>query len=160
MEGESKRAYANRTKVETKNIIIKEKMGTRNPEKQKRKNEFLKNKKNKKRKGGGMDEFGDSSSFTRPAADDNDDSFMTGERAVAAMADVVRFGEQAERPPVFRQLPRGAKEKLTPNQQRSKTMTKAEIDAESGAMELMRRKVLAQYAVMKAKRKETGDFHL
>lgn len=105
---------------------------------------------------------------------DNDDGFVTGENAVS-------FLEQAERPPIFNQLPRGAHKKLKlkmkgvkdddddcdgdgdGRKKRKKTMNEGTIKKEQDAMEVMRRKVQAQYAIMKAKRrqKEQGpSFHL
>lgn len=148
MEGESKRAYARRTKVETRQII--QKSAVINPEKRLKKNEFLKQKKNKKK----------GSHDITTSVDNGSDggSFITGERAVAE----VRFGEQAERPPTFKAFPRGAKAKdqKSKSASKSKGMTNAQVAAENNAMELMRRKVQAQYASIKAKRKRAGDFHL
>jgi hypothetical protein len=173
MEGESKRAYAKRTKAETRQII-KQTTTTKNLEKLKRKKEFLKNKKNKKKRGGGSSAYQDSNNNDGNDLfyDDHDtktDDLVTGERAVAAMGDPVRFGEQAERPPVFRQLPRGA-DKLSKRcigggtaiseTTTSKRMTEAQIEAESYAMEMMRRRLQAQYAVIKSKRRQAGEFHL
>jgi hypothetical protein len=80
------------------------------------------------------------------------------------MEDKVHFGEQAERPPTFRQLPRGAKAKedKTKKSSSSKTkgMTDDQVEAEKDAMDMMRRRVQAQYAVLKEKRKRSGQFHL
>lgn len=73
----------------------------------------------------------------------------------------VHFTEQAERPPMFKQLPRGAKPKETKVTKGGKPgMTEAQIKAESNAMELIRRRAQAQYASIKAKRKRAGEFHL
>jgi len=158
MEGESKRAFNKRTKIETRQII--QKTAEKNPEKRLKKKEFMNNKKKSKKKGSGsFNQFNDSQ---ESADDDDGDSFITGERAVAAMADEVRFGEQAERPPVFRQLPRGAKAKgeKPKTASKSKGMTDDEVAREKGAMEMMRRRVQAQYAAIKEKRKRAGDFHL
>jgi hypothetical protein len=166
MEGESKRAYHKRAKSETRQIIRRERMESNNPEKRKRKNEFLAEKKQKKSKKGNHTNHNNSRS------DDDDgnsrydhDDLVTGERAAAAAAqDYICFGEQAERPPDFRQLPRGAK-KQQPT--KSTTATKGvqkkeqQVAAEQAAiMENLRRKVQAQYAVIKMKRKQAGDFHL
>jgi hypothetical protein len=159
MEGESKRAYNRRTKVETRQIIQKT-SESKNPEKRLKKKEFLNAKKNKK-KGGFAPVRGSSD---RQQSDDDGDTFITGERAVAAMEDKVHFGEQAERPPTFRQLPRGAKAKedKTKKSSSSKTkgMTDDQVEAEKDAMDMMRRRVQAQYAVLKEKRKRSGQFHL
>jgi hypothetical protein len=108
MEGESKSAYAKRTKAETRQII-KQTTEVKNPEKKQRKNEFMQNKKKNKKRG--------ASSFynSEDEVDDHrdggeSDTLITGEHAIA-LVDEVHFGEQAERPPTFCQLPRGAKEK-------------------------------------------------
>lgn len=187
MEGESKRAYNKRSKAETRQIIQQTTV-KKNVEKLQKKKEFLKNKKKKKKKGGGGG-GGAFGSFQDSQDDDDDDDIqlmessssslglMTGERAVAAAKaarvaalreDPVLFGEQAERPPSFKHLPRGADK--TKQQQHAaaaavvaaakKGMSNEEIDAERNAMELMRRKVQAQYAAIKSRRRQNGDFHL
>ena len=149
MEGESKNAYSRRTRAETRQII-KQTTSTKNQEKLEKKKEFLKNKKNKKRKGGGWNPYND--------ADYRDDDTTSYDNPV-------RFGEQAERPPIFRQIPRGAKSKSKATTQPSKSakvdlMSEHQIEAEKNAMELMRRRVQAQYKAIKLKRKDVGDFHL
>eukprot|EP00978_Attheya_sp_CCMP212_P034395 scaffold143861_cov60-Attheya_sp.AAC.1 len=103
------------------------------------------------------------------------DGFITGERAVAAAAASASrspaFGEQAERPPVFTVLPRGARA-LEKTRQAKIMMSKkniaandngtkeSKIEAEQRSMEAMRNKVQAQYELIKARRKQAGDFHL
>lgn len=171
MEGESKRAYNKRVKNETRQIIRREVTDRNNPEKRKRKNEFLTEKKNKKRKSNhnnhsnNRDDGGDDDEGRGSTHYDKDD-LVTGERAAAASQDVVRFGEQAERPPEFRQLPRGAKNSpkgASKNSKASSTtkgLNEQQVAAEQLAMENLRRKVQAQYAVIKMKRKQAGDFHL
>ena len=157
IEGESKRAYARRTKAETREIIRKTAM--KNPAKRQKKKEFLNNKKKSKRKGAqAAYESNEASDFTKS----DGETFVTGERAVAAVVDRVRFGEQAERPPTFKLLPRGAKAKNENKNggSKKKGMTNAQVAAENDAMEMMRRRVQAQYASIKAKRKRAGDFHL
>jgi hypothetical protein len=165
MEGETKRAYHKRVKADTRRIIKDQKVSKRNPEKKQRKKEFLNNKK-KKKKGQAYGSY-----QTEDSADDSDDetmttggdTFVTGEQAVAARgrATAVKFGEQALRPPEFRQLPRGASKKTSQKKLSSANgMSQTQIAAEQEAMELVRRKVQAQYAVIKAKRKLRGDFHL
>ena len=164
MEGESKNAYNKRTRAETRQII-KQTSAKQNPEKKQKKKEFLNNKKKNKKKGGYSDtgdEYGDNN--YNDYGDGNGDTLITGERAIA-MVDEVRFGEQAERPPVFRHLPRGAKvqDKAPPTtkiSQKTKGMSPEDVEAESRNMELIRRKVQAQYNVMKLKRRRAGDFHL
>jgi hypothetical protein len=175
MDGESKRAYARRTKVETRQII-KKTTTIKNPEKLQRKKEFLKNKK-KNKKGRGTsnaafdDEDGNDDGWAMDgrSKSDSHSSLVTGERAMAAMkADPVHFGEQAERPPVFRQLPRGARQSnesdntswMKTESGKSKGMTTLQVAEEQDAMEMMRRRVQAQYAAIKLKRRQDGDFHL
>ena len=104
---------------------------------------------------------------------------MTAEEALAAReAETrVRFGEQAERPPVFRHVPRGAAAAASATKTNKKdqggggrsknnnkkaraTMSGEQIEAEQAAMEALRRKAQAQYALVKARRKQAGDFHL
>lgn len=166
MEGESKKAYQRRVKTETRQIINRVKMEEQNPEKRKRKKDFLNNKKkNKKGKKssayvGREDEDSDDESV-----EGGEDKFITGEQAVAARArdTKVQFGEQALRPPVFRQtqVPRGAPKRAELKFQSSdKKMDEKEITAEQKSMELMRRKVQAQYRLIKSQRKNAGVFHL
>lgn len=159
MEGESKNAYSKRTKVETRQII-KQTTETKNPEKKQKKKEFLSNKKNKKKSSSSFITMRGEVDDTRRDTQEND-TFITGERAIA-MTDQVRFGEQAERPPTFRQLPRGAKKKETTSKEKAATkgMTEEAVKAENKSMEMMRRKIQAQYAALKVKRRLAGDFHL
>lgn len=165
MVGESKRAYAKRTRAETRKII-KQSTKTINHEKLQRKKEFLKlKKKNKKRKGGGSYSLnGDGNNeITYDYTSNNDKHGIDGDCSHYDAA--VRFGEQALRPPTFRQIPRGAKRKVNTKSQAEKS-TKSEfisndqIKAERDAMELMRRRVQARYKAMKSNRKDAGDFHL
>jgi hypothetical protein len=167
-EGESKNAYRKRTKAETRQIIQKTSVTKRKTAKLEKKKEFLKQKKIKK-KGKGLfvndDDDDEYDSDVPPIKGDSSGGLLTGERAVAAMAaarDEPRFGEQAERPPIFRQLPRGAqKGKQTTDKTGHKTMSMQQIEAEQNAMERMRRKVQAQYAAIRAKRRQDGNgFHL
>jgi hypothetical protein len=196
MPGESKRAYQKRCRDETRQIIYKTTTTMKkNVEKLQRKKDFLKQKKKKKK---GNKNIGAASvgQYDNDSDDDDDDyrqvasssntTFLTGERAVAAMAaaagaapsakkktahdNPVRFGEQAERPPVFRQLPRGAQpKKISHNNNNNNNnnpglLSSPEqiITAEStNAMEHLRRKVQAQYARVRAQRKAAGEqFHL
>merc|ERR1712174_89224 len=97
-------------------------------------------KKNKKRKGGW------NSNNDVEYYDNNVNSYDTS----------VRFGEQAERPPTFRQIPRGAKKTSKATTQSSKSakgesMSEHQIEAEKNAMELMRRRVQAQYKAIKSR---------
>mmetsp|Transcript_79496 Transcript_79496/g.119508 ORF Transcript_79496/g.119508 Transcript_79496/m.119508 type:complete len:318 (+) Transcript_79496:112-1065(+) len=164
-EGESRNAFKKRTKVETRNLIqVSRKI---NEGKRERKKEFLKNKKKAKGKKGASlrtNNNGDSNDGYQSEDNNNDDDgFVTGERAVAAMQDQVRFGEQAERPPSFRQLPRGAKKQTKKGDDsdgKSTGMTDTEVRAERDAMELLRRKIQAQYSAIKLQRRKNGDFHL
>lgn len=157
MEGESKRAYAKRTKTETREII---KRSTEvNHEKRQKKKEFLNQKKKNRKKGGPT-----STSYHErniPRDDGFEDNVPTTGEKDFAVTDQVRFGEVVERPPIFRQLPRGATPKdAKPEQKQTKGMTEEAVRAEKDAMELLRRKVHAQYAVIKTKRRRAGDFHL
>jgi hypothetical protein len=155
IEGESKRAYAKRTKIETRHII-QQSTTEKNSEKIKLKKEFLnqkkKNKKSKKK--------GSVSTYDPNEMDDYTKHDMTLD--APAQPEHVHFTEQAERPPMFKQLPRGAKEKGKKGKDQSKTsgMTDVQVEAEKKTMDLMRRKVQAQYDVIKARRKRAGEFHL
>ena len=79
------------------------------------------------------------------------DSLITGEAAVARAS----FLDQVEQPPVFAQLPRGASkkthEKLKCKQfeAKSKEQKEESIKAEQNAMEAMRKKVQAQYSILR-----------
>eukprot|EP00980_Cylindrotheca_fusiformis_P016280 scaffold4838_cov110-Cylindrotheca_fusiformis.AAC.4 len=152
VEGESKRAYARRTKAETRQIM-KQSTAVKNPEKKKKKKEFMNKKKNKKR-GSAMH------AFDPREMDDNTKEDIALDRP--PQPEIVHFNEQAERPPTFKQLPRGAieKGKTSTYQSKSSGMTDAQVEAEKNAMEAMRRKVQAQYASIKARRRRAGDFHL
>ncbi len=156
MEGESKNAFNKRTRAETRQII-KQTNTVKNHEKLARKKEFLKQKKKRKKAGGA------------PAMYDNDnDDFAGNDNKFAKRQQQkdlpVRFGEQADRPPIFRQIPRGAKQKTntsTIKQQGQQTaMSEQQVQAENKAMELMRRRIQAQYKAIKSQRKDNGDFHL
>lgn len=161
MEGESKGAFNRRVKIETRQIIKREADGRQNFAKRQRKKEFLNNKKKKKRRT--IDDNDDHFVATHEETGTFGNDFVTAERAVAAAASQVIFGEQVERPPVFQQLPRGARPKTTANVNKkasSAVMSDSQIKAEHKTMEIMRRKVQAQYSLIKAKRKKAGDFHL
>ena len=195
-DGESRNAYLKRTKKETRSIIQQTHQKQYNPEKRQRKKEFLSNKKKKQKKNGSYGGFettndGEGGRGGQWGAggdnDDDDDVFeggRNGNRYSRANDDddtdrngkdtMIVFGEQVERPPVFRQLPRGAaakkqqqsrkaaaKNNSKKNDKNAKaTMTEEEIDAESHAMDLVRRKIQAQYAAIKRSRRQHGDFHL
>jgi hypothetical protein len=163
MEGESKNAYRRRFAAETRQIIKREKMELHNPEKRQRKKEFLNNKK-KAKKGKKAQSFDEIDEITEDLLDGSEPELVTGEVAYAkrALETQVRFGEQAERPPMFKQLPRKATAKSVNTSMESKRsgMEEEDILAEQAEMELLRRKVRAQYAVIKSKRHHAGDFHL
>ena len=152
MEGESKNAYNRRSMNETRQIIKQTKM-EKNVEKRKRKKEFHNNKKRNKKKKVTMYE---------DESDSEDIIVQKRKHGVTSESDYVQFGEQAERPPTFKQLPRGARQKDESSKKKGKStgMTDVQIEAEKNAMEMMRRKVQAQYASIKAKRKRAGEFHL
>jgi hypothetical protein len=155
-----------------------------------RRKDFLKAKKEKKRRGrnGGNDQNYDleenTAETTSGGGDDEStelkksstSSFITGEQAVAMTArttpaaPVGSFLDQVDQPPEFKLLPRGA-QKLKLKMRSSKVetsnsggdknvMSEDKIRAEQNAMDAMRRKVQAQYSLVKARRKKDGDFHL
>ena len=149
MEGESKAAYRKRVRLETRQIIRKERMSALNGEKRQKKKEFLNRKKSKKKSHAYETAFGN-----EPSSD--------GEQSLEPRhaAAVVHFGDQVERPPVFKHLPRGATHKPAKKKGREEGMGDEEVAAERAAMERIRRKVQAQYAAIKHQRKNKGDFHL
>jgi hypothetical protein len=152
VEGESKRAYAKRTKVETRQIIHQS-TTEKNSEKINKKKAFLNQKKKNKKKGSVSNyDPNEMSDYTK-----QDIALDT-----PAEPEHVHFTEQAERPPMFTKLPRGAKEKSKKGKDQSKLsgMTDDQVEEEKKTMDLMRRKVQAQYAMIKDKRKRAGDFHL
>jgi len=149
IEGESKRAYSRRTKSETRQIV-KQNSVVRNPEKMQKKKEFL-NKKKKKNKFKMQDDFDGT----------EEERIQDRQLDIPAEPESIHFTERVERPPEFKRLPRGAKPKEKREKKGSKPgMTETQVKAESNSMELMRRRVQAQYAVIKAKRKRAGEFHL
>jgi len=167
-EGESMRAFEKRLKEDTR-IILENNMKEHgnpnaNPEKMKRRKEFLNKKKEKKRKGKRLN-IHHKSQYTDLDQDDQDDLLITGEMAAAA-SETHSFLDQVERPPMFEKLPRGANPKETLKKQDSiqrkdgVSMTKEEVQAEIDAMEIMRKKVQAQYSLLKTKRRKEGMFHL
>ena len=192
--GESKNAYRKRTKNETRQIIQQSHMKQHNPEKRQRKKEFLTNKKKQKKSSsassssnsnGWNSNGGDSSGGWKnrrsEGQQDNDDYDSDDHYNKKVNKDIdetrIVFGEQVERPPVFRQLPRGAtatkqnkkrsknnkfkqENTTTTTTTATKSMTEEEIDAERHAMDTMRRKIQAQYAAIKLSRRQNGDFHL
>lgn len=174
MVGESKNAYSKRVKQETRQIIQRANQQAHNPEKRLKKKEFLtlkkKNGTSKKRKNKFHSNDNDDDEDDTFRMDDDDynngsGKLLTGEQAVAARerATRVQFGEQAERPPNFTQLPRGAidlKKKKQKLSSPTSLKTQRDIDAEALAMDLIRKKVQAQYAEIKARRRNNGDFHL
>lgn len=160
MEGESKKAFNKRMKNETKRIIRNEKhQDNRNPEKKQRKKDFMNQKKKKKKAGKHSTRVADDDDYDVDDFRNGDDDFgglITGER----VAQQVAFGEQAQRPPVFKILPRGATPKNKANIKRKPGMSAEQQHAEQRSMEQMRAKVQAQYALIKQQRKRDGDFHL
>jgi len=156
IEGESKKAFYKRVKQETRQLIRQDKLQTQNPEKRQRKKEFM-NAKKKAKKGKGSKQTEDSDLDSRAGADDEEhDTFITGEQA----ARMSTIHDQVERPPSFQQLPRGAVHKKATMAQNNKSSKNFQVLLEHKAMEEMRRKVQAQYALIKSKRKQEGDFHL
>ena len=172
-EGESMRAFERRVKEETRLILLEQASESKLTSKEKaaKKKQFLKSLKSKKknRKGGGGgrprsgssdDEYGSDGGY----GDDGGDGFVTGERAVAAAARAAAstgaaIHDQVERPPTFELLPRGATKKAK-KEGGKLGMDEQKRRAEQRAMDNLRAKVQAQYAVIKQKRKRAGDFHL
>ncbi len=157
MEGESKNAFNKRTRAETRQII-KQTNTVKNHEKLAKKKEFLKQKKKRKKGGYNNNYYGDNNDNDND--NDNDDQ-RDGKRQATDVP--VRFNEQAERPPIFRQIPRGAQKKnntSTIKEQKQTGMSEHQIEAEKNAMELMRRRIQAQYKAIKSQRRDNGDFHL
>lgn len=158
--GESKRAYNKRVKLETRLIIQNTKKSSRNPEKQQRKKEFMKNKKKLKKKRNNQRADDDDDD------DSEDDEYRIPKSGTNSIDPPVVFGEQAERPPIFKVLPRGAVPKPTKknnhnNSKNSSSKNKQTSNISSEEMEIMRRKVQAQYSSIKAQRRQTGaNFHL
>jgi hypothetical protein len=187
-DGESMRAFNRRLKEETKLALAQDFKDRASNKKNKnqhdiqivgddsahmskkdRRKEFMKNKKKlKKRKNGTYDE---SMEDNRMYDNDNDDNnnatqsdFITGENAYAMTTAKPSFLEQVEAPPTFNRLPRGAekksKMKIRGEKDDGKKMDEKSIKAEQNAMEVMRKKVQVQYALLKAKRRKEGNFHL
>ena len=156
LANESKNAYNKRVKAETRQIIKQQKARDLNPEKRLRKKEFLKAKKQKKKGKGSQAAAGNSNNFSNRYDHqyDSDD-----DRRRQSAEDTPHFTVQAERPPTFHSLPRGAsaKKKVTSNHKMS---TDKDVQREQANLEKMRQQVQAQYAIIKAKRKRDGDFHL
>ena len=175
------RAFERRVKEETRLILLDLAAGSKIMSKEKtlRTKEFFKTLKSKKKRpkggagGGRNNNFGDDGEDDRDGNDDG--AFVTGERAVAASAAAAaRVGavasglslhDQVERPPTFELLPQGAtrsarKDGSTRNDgERGAGMDRKNIRAEQMAMDALRAKVQAQYAIIKQKRKRAGEFH-
>jgi len=144
-EGESMRAFDRRVKHETGQILRNALQIEKTNKKEKRKIFFAKKKMKKKAKRLGL-----LSQQKFDEDDDNDD---------AVAENVYSFGEQAERPPEFQQLPRGAVPKSKPKIGTS-SLDDEKIAFAQKNMEMLRMKVQAQYARVKLKRKKAGEFHL
>lgn len=175
-EGESTRAFNKRLKEETKFALAqdfkKKSSSTTNAntdidaygeqigKKEKRK-EYMKTKKMRKKKGISNFEgnLPDNDEIDTNLAQDDSD-FVTGERAITATTALPSFLHQVEEPPSFNLLPRGAKKKSKTKANREGGMNEQKIKAEQDAMEAMRRKVQAQYSMIKSQRRKEGSFHL
>jgi len=160
-EGESMTAFKKRLSRETREALIRSKLSSlprrvMNPEKLAKKKAFLEKrkllKKGRRRKTK-QNSYEDDDDYNENSEQNNEnDQFVTGERAVAQMK--VGLTEQVKRPPIFNVLPRGAKPKTKPSPQaNSNGMNEAQEARERRAMEMIREKVIASYAQMKAKRK-------
>ena len=180
-EGESMNAFHRRLKEETKNALaenyknskpVKKRQAGDGEDEEKmtkaeKRREYSKMRKKKKKGKLNLSNL-DEDDAIGYGGKDHDDGFITGEEAAARIS----FLEQAEQPPVFNQLPRGAHNKLklkmkgvsddgSKSKKPGKIDEEGKIKAEQDAMEIMRRKVQAQYALMKAKRRQGGtNFHL
>lgn len=132
-KNESKRSYTRRVRDETTCIIKQTKMAELNHAKRKRKKEFL----NKRKKG------------KRPAKGSDGHHFL--------QIDAVPFGHQVQRPPNLKSLPRGASLRTKKTNTSKREMN---VEAEQENLERMRQRVQEQYAIIKAKRKKAGEFHL
>eukprot|EP00551_Chaetoceros_affinis_P017386 CAMPEP_0203706902 /NCGR_PEP_ID=MMETSP0091-20130426/54513_1 /ASSEMBLY_ACC=CAM_ASM_001089 /TAXON_ID=426623 /ORGANISM="Chaetoceros affinis, Strain CCMP159" /LENGTH=339 /DNA_ID=CAMNT_0050582897 /DNA_START=44 /DNA_END=1060 /DNA_ORIENTATION=+ len=162
-EGESIRAFNKRLKQQArvaltddyKNKASKPKdkydivvEGEDTMSKKDRRKEFMKKKKMKKKKGMTMQK----SAYDNIQNDEGDgDDYLDAEDSIAPQ--IPSFLEQAEAPPTFSRLPRGA-EKKSNMKVREKSgdknimMDEQSRRAEQNAMEAMRRKVQAQYALI------------
>lgn len=153
-ESESKRAYNKRVKTETRQIITTQKIREMNPEKKQRKKDFWKAKKLKKKGGksgaaGGAGQAGyDNDDY------DSDDGYRQEPEEQRNV-----FQAEPQRPPTFKTLPRGAVSKKAVEGKKKMTTDKV-VKQEQKNLERMRMQVQAQYAIIKAKRKQAGDFHL
>jgi hypothetical protein len=175
MPGESKEAYKRRSALEVRRIIRQNRMEQLNPEKRQRKKEFLNNKKKRNKGGSGGSQQQPASSRWSAQGDEDDDG---GRRRYDDEGDDdvslsdrrtetrVVFGEQVEAPPVFRQRPRGvdapkaAAADAGKNSAKRRLATPQDIDSEQEAMEQIRRKAQAHYSLIKARRRQDGEFHL
>ena len=181
-EGESMNAFSNRRlNEETANALAENYKKSRSGSasggdevstKAQRKREYAKLRKHKKKgqgRGKALDYNSDDAGEDRDGNGYND-GFVTGEDAAAAAARE-SFLEQAEQPPSFKQLPHGAQHKKLKmkikgagedgGEGRSSKMCESKIKAEQNQMEIMRKRVQAQYALTKAKRRQQGaSFHL
>lgn len=178
--GESMTAFRQRMKVEVKKALgenikqtkansstshSKEDVDENGEEKmtrsQKKKEYLNMKKKAKKAKKSGVSSGYDSDDDFDTKRNENDDGtsqerFLTGEQAAAQIS----FLEQAERPPIFQHLPRGAQNKSKlkmkgidgKKDSKSSQIDEEKIKEEQNSMEVMRRKVQAQYALLRAKR--------
>eukprot|EP00814_Leptocylindrus_danicus_P004988 CAMPEP_0116035162 /NCGR_PEP_ID=MMETSP0321-20121206/20134_1 /TAXON_ID=163516 /ORGANISM="Leptocylindrus danicus var. danicus, Strain B650" /LENGTH=270 /DNA_ID=CAMNT_0003511803 /DNA_START=111 /DNA_END=923 /DNA_ORIENTATION=+ len=150
-EGESMRSFHKRVKEETGEILRREVNAEKvHSARQAKRKQFCKNKKLKKK--GKVAATSDVYGYN---SDDNDAKKYS-------LNDNVMFGEQAERPPEFRHLPRGAKKRRTgaattkDAQDGASLIHQEKQAAEQRNLEIMRQKVQAQYALLKAKRKNGG----
>lgn len=167
-EGESMTSFRKRVDRETREILLKSQqkpsLSVTNPEKAAKKKAYLQKRKLKKKGQKSRIRYGSDGNDDYDITDINkkdyeEDKFVTGARAIANTK--VGITEQIERPPVFNVLPRGAKKKVASHQdnknsgdKNKKGMNKEQEEKERRAMELMRDKVIASYAMLKAKRKK------
>lgn len=168
-EGESMRAFNKRLKDQTRVALAQDFQkrssnnnssnnndldGESKGKKEKRK-EFMKMKKLKKKKNSAIL---DNSEYDGNNSEQDERDFVA-EKSTTSV--IPSFLQQVEAPPTFNLLPRGAtkKSKLKPKKDHS-GMDEKSIKAEQDAMEALRRKIQAQYTLVKAQRRKEGAFHL
>lgn len=146
-EGESMRAFKKRVDEETRQILLREaaaKNATRkrSAAKEEKKRAYL-NKRKTMKKGKRKGKFQQNDDY-----DDDDGGLVVVTKGLV---------EQAERPPVFSALPRGAKRKDDRKNQDGEGRSRMDEDKqakERRSMEIMRDRVVASYALIKAKRRQ------
>jgi hypothetical protein len=172
-DGESMKDYRTRRQHEMKLLTSTSKVQMkRNLDKVARKKEFLTNKKKKRKNNkflstsaGNNNDDDDDDNY-----DDNFDNDSNNDTEINRTGPA--FEQQVERPPIFRQLPRGAIEKkknnnsvktsttkLSSSSTGSLTTKKQHQTASANEMEKLRLQVQAQYAMIRSQRHSTNKNH-